>query len=127
MKKLSLLALAGAFLMLAALSAAGQQPAGKPVLRIATFTVSEPAKQEQVLKVADAAHKEYATAKGCQWVKFWYHPATGENGSVSLWDTQRDLDAFLKSAAHKAILEKVKPLSKGDFASKIYTVHEPRK
>jgi quinol monooxygenase YgiN len=80
-----------------------------------------------VLKVADSANKEYLKAKGCQWVKFWYNPATGENGSVSLWDSQADLDAFLKSDAYKAILEKVKPLSKGDFAGKVYAVHEPRK
>jgi quinol monooxygenase YgiN len=105
----------------------GEPPAGKPVLRIATFSVSGPDKQEQVLKVADSANKEYLKAKGCQWVKFWYNPATGENGSVSLWDSQADLDAFLKSDAYKAILEKVKPLSKGDFAGKVYAVHEPRK
>lgn len=121
------LALAGACSLLAMPSAFGEPPAGKAVLRIATFTVSEPGKQEQVLKVADGAHQEYAKAKGCQWVKFWYHPSTGENGSVSLWDSQADLDAFLKSDAYKTIFEKVKPLSKGDFASKVYAVHEPRK
>ena len=45
-------------------SAFGEPPAGKPVLRIATFSVSGPDKQEQVLKVADSANKEYLKAKG---------------------------------------------------------------
>jgi quinol monooxygenase YgiN len=121
------LAPASACALLAVLSAFGQPPTGKPVLRIATFTVAEPAKQDLVLKAADAADKEYAKAKGCQWVKFWYHPSTGENGSVSVWDSQADLDAFLKSDAYKAILAKVTPLSKGDFSAKVYAVHEPKK
>ena len=127
MRKTWSLAFAGACVLLAVQSAFVQPPAGKPVLRIATFTVAESGKQDEVLKVADAADKEYARAKGCQWVKFWYHASTGENGSVSLWDSQADVDAFLKSDAHKAILEKVKPLSKGDFSSKVFAVHEPRK
>lgn len=127
MRTTSFLSLALVCFTLAALSASAQQPASKPVIRFATFTVGEPGKQADVLKVADAASKEYAKAKGCQWVKFYYDAKTGENGSVSLWDSQADLDAFLKSDAHKAILAKVMPLSKLDFASKVVSVHEPRK
>jgi quinol monooxygenase YgiN len=121
------LTLVGACALLNLPLSAEEAPAGKPVVRIATFTVAGPDQQEQVLKVADGASKDYGKAKGCQWVKFWYNPSTGENGSVSLWDNQSDLEAFLKSDAYKAILEKVKPLSKGDFASKVHAVHEPRK
>jgi quinol monooxygenase YgiN len=94
-----------------------------PVLRIVKFTAA-PDQQQQLSKLRDEANKVYVGAKGCKWVKFYNDPATGERGSVSLWDSEADVKAFLQSAEYKPILEKLKPLVKGEMSSKIYIVEE---
>ena len=98
-----------------------------PVLRIVSFTAAGPDQQQQALKLTDEVNKIYLTAKGCQWVKFWSDAASGESGSVSLWDSQADAEAFMKSDAYKPIPEKLKPLIKGEMSRKIYQVYEPKK
>ena len=68
MRRTGSLVIAGVCLLLAGQSGFGEpRCGGKAVLRIATFTVADAAKQDDVLKVADAASKEYLTfvnAKG---------------------------------------------------------------
>jgi heme-degrading monooxygenase HmoA len=97
----------------------------EPVLRIVSFTAAGPDQQKELAKMAPG--KLYAEAKGCQWVKFWSDPSTGETGSVSLWDSRADMEAFLNSDAYKAIFPgKVKPLTKGDISVKVYPVFEPK-
>jgi quinol monooxygenase YgiN len=46
---------------------------------------------------------------------------------VSLWDSQADMEAVTQTDAFKALLEKVKPLTKGDFAAKSFQIHELKK
>lgn len=99
----------------------------EPVLRIVSFTAAGPDQQQQAFELADEVNKMYLAAKGCQWVKFWYDSSTGETGSVSLWDSQDDVEVFLKSDAYKPIPEKLKSLMKGEMSSKVYKVYEPKK
>jgi len=46
---------------------------------------------------------------------------------VSLWDSLADMEAVTQTKAFKALLEKLKPLTKGDFMAKTYQVHELKK
>ena len=69
----------------------------------------------------------YVAAKGFQSLKFSYDPATGQNVGVSLGDSQADMEAVAQADAFKALLEKLKPLTKGDFMAKTYQVHELKK
>jgi quinol monooxygenase YgiN len=98
-----------------------------PILRIVTFTVADPGKQEQVFQVINDVNKVFSAAKGFQWLKASYDPATGQNAGVSLWDSQAAMEVVTQSDAFKALLEKVKSLSKGDFAAKTYQVYELKK
>jgi heme-degrading monooxygenase HmoA len=96
----------------------------EPILRLVTFTVADPSKQDQAFQVASEANKLFAAAKGFQSLKFSYDPATGQNVGVSLWDSLADMEAVTQTDAFKALLEKLKPLTKGDFVAKTYQVHE---
>jgi len=98
-----------------------------PILRLVTFTVADPGKQDQAFQVVSDANKLFAAAKGFQSLKFSYDPATGQNVGVSLWDSLADMEAVTQTEAFKALLEKLKPLTKGDFMAKTYQVHELKK
>jgi len=99
----------------------------EPILRLVTFTVADPSKQDSAFQVASDANKLFVAAKGFQSLKFSYDPATGQNVGVSLWDSLTDMEAVTQTDAFKALLEKLKPLTKGDFAAKTYQVHELKK
>ena len=98
-----------------------------PILRLVTFTVADPGKQDQAFQVVSDANKLFAAAKGFQSLKFSYDPATGQNVGVSLWDSLADMEAVTQTEAFKALLEKLKPLTRGDFMAKTYQVHELKK
>ena len=101
--------------------------AAAPILRLVTFTVADPSKQDQAFEVASDANKLFVAAKGFQSLKFSYDPATGQNVGVSLWDSLADMEAVTQTEAFKALLEKLKPLTRGDFMAKTYQVHELKK
>ena len=82
-----------------------------PILRLVTFTVADPGKQDQAFQVVSDANKLFAAAKGFQSLKFSYDPATGQNVGVSLWDSLADMEAVTQTDAFKALLEKLKPLT----------------
>jgi hypothetical protein len=91
------------------------------VIRYVSFTSAGPEHDKELDKLAPA--KIYAGAKGLVWVKFFHDPSTAERGSVSLWKSKGDLDAFLNSDAYKAIFPgKVKPHVKGEVTVKVYPV-----
>jgi quinol monooxygenase YgiN len=69
----------------------------------------------------------YAGMKGLKWVKFYYDPATGERGSVTVWQDRAALDAYMNSEVRKGILVKLRPLIKQDVVSRVYVVHQPGK
>ncbi len=111
--------------LLVALSLFALPAFSEEVLRIVSLTAAGPEQQKELENIAPG--KLYASAKGCRWVKFWADHSTGENGSVSLWKSRADLDAFLNSDAYKAIFPgKVKSLTKGEPSVKIYSVFEPK-
>ena len=93
--------------------------AAEPILRIATFTVAAPDKQ-QVFQLFEDVHDLFVAVKGCRWVTLSYDPATGQNVGVSLWDSQADMEALVKTDAFNTMLGKLAPLLKGDYAAKIY-------
>jgi heme-degrading monooxygenase HmoA len=115
--------LSGAFAV--ALSLFALPASAEPVVRIVSFTAAGPSQQKELEKIAPV--KLYKAAKGCQWVKFWQDTTTLETGSVSLWDSRADMEAFAKSDAFQAVFSgKVKPLTKGDISVKVYSVVEPK-
>jgi heme-degrading monooxygenase HmoA len=99
-----------------------------PVVRIVYFTAAGAQEQQAVLKLVDGEiNKAYMGAKGFKWVKYMIDPKTLYTGSVSLWDSRADVEAFLKSDAYKGVPEKLKPLMKGSMTSAVYDVYEPKK
>ena len=79
----------------------------EPILRLVTFTVAEPSKQDQASQVVSDAYKLFAAAKGFQSLKFAYDPATGQNVGVSLWDSLAEMEAVTQTEAFRALLEPV--------------------
>ena len=105
---------------------AAQQPATGQVLRVFTSTVL-PDKREQLPKIVDDATQLLAAAKGILWFKVGSDPATGEYVVVALWNSQADIDAFVKSDARKSSIERTRPLMKGEPSIKSYHVTEAKK
>lgn len=97
------------------------------VIRISSYKAL-PGKFAEVSKVTDEEITGvYAGMRGLKWVRFYYDPATGDRGSVTLWADRSDLDAYMKSEERKGILAKLRPLIDGDVASRIYVVYESDK
>jgi len=105
---------------------AAQQPATGHVLRVSTTTML-PDKREQLPKIVDEANKLFTATKGLQWFKVGYDSATGESITVSLWNSQVDLDAFVKSDARKAYMAKASSQWQGEPVIKNYHVSEAKK
>ena len=104
---------------------AAQHPTGQ-VLRVFTTTVL-PDKRDQLPKIVDEMTKLLAATKGIHWFKVGSDPATGEIVAVGLWNSQADLDAFVKSDARKALNEKTRLLMQGEPTAKNYHVAEATK
>ena len=97
------------------------------VIRISTYKAL-PGKFEEVSRITDEEITGvYAGMRGLKWVRFYYDPATGDRGSVTLWADRADLDAYMKSEERKGILAKLRPLIEGDVTSRIYVVYESKK
>jgi quinol monooxygenase YgiN len=96
------------------------------VLRVFTTTVS-PDKRDQLPKIVEDMTKLLAATKGISWFKVGSDPATGEIGAVTLWDSQAEMEAFVKSDARKAVNEKNRPLMQGEPSAKNYQVSEAKK
>ena len=98
---------------------AAQQPVTGHVLRILT-TTALPDKRDQLPKITADITQVLAATKGIQWFKVGSDPATGEMASVTLWNSQAEVDVFLKSDARKVLNEKIRPLMQGEPSTKIY-------
>jgi quinol monooxygenase YgiN len=105
---------------------AAQQPATGQVLRVFTTTVL-PDKRDQMSKIVADITQLLTTTKSVQWFKVGSDPATGEIAAVTLWNSQAEVDAFLKSDARKALNEKNRPLMQGEPTAKSYQVSEAKK
>jgi heme-degrading monooxygenase HmoA len=117
----------GTLLAVLALGCSFAATAG-PVVRVVHFTAVSAEQQQAVMKLVDSEiNKAYSSAKGFKWVKYLLDSKTLETGSVSLWDSREDLEAFLKSDAYKGIPEKLKPFMKGPMTSTVFDVYEPKK
>ena len=102
--------------------------AADKVIRIVTLTATSADAQKQALEaVGDSVRKAYNAAKGMESVTFFDDPTSLAMGSVSVWASRADLDAYLKSPTYRAIIEKLKPFTKGSPHEKIYKVNEPKK
>ncbi len=86
-----------------------------------------PGKGAQLSRVMDndVIHK-LAGVKGMRSTKFFYNPKTGERGSVFVWQSQADWEAYSKSDLRTALVKKMKPFLKGTVTSKAYPVYEPK-
>jgi len=67
-----------------------------------------------------------ATTKSIQSFKVGSDPATGEIVSVTLWNSQATVEAFLNSDARKTLTEKIRPLMQGEPSVKIYQVADTK-
>ena len=109
-------------LFLLAIAAPAEQ-----VIRISTYKAL-PGKFEEVSRVTDEEITGvYAGMRGLKWVRFYYDPATGDRGSVTLWADRADLDRYMKSEERKGILVRLRPLIEGEVTSRIYVVYESKK
>jgi quinol monooxygenase YgiN len=106
-------------------TSAAQPPATGQVLRVVT-AMAKPDQREHISMIIDEIYQVYAAAKGMQWSTIGYDPATGEAVAVTLWDSQADADAFMKSEALKAVTEKIRPLATGNPTIKTYHVYGPK-
>ena len=102
-------------------SASAQQLA-----RIAKYTLADPAKKAQLFQVTDEINELYRNSFAFQSLKLFYDPATHECVAVSLWESRSGLQATIEADAFKGLLDKVKPLTKGDFTVKTYEVYQPK-
>jgi heme-degrading monooxygenase HmoA len=99
-----------------------------PVIRYVHFTASGAREQQTAMKLVDTEiNKAYVGAKGFKWIKYLIDEKTLETGSVSLWDSREDLEAFLKSDAYKGVPDKLKPFMKGTMSSVVFNIYEPKK
>ena len=105
---------------------AAQQPATGHVLRVLT-TTTLPDKRDQLPKVVAEIMQVLATTQGIQWFKVGSDNATEEIVSVTLWNSQAAVDAFLTSDARKTLNEKIRPLMQGEPTIKIYQVADTKK
>jgi quinol monooxygenase YgiN len=95
------------------------------VIRISSYRARF-GRNAEISKVTDAEITGmYAGMKGLKWVKFYYDPASGDRGSVTVWADRAALDAYMKSEERKGILEKLRPLIEGEVTSRIYVVYQP--
>jgi hypothetical protein len=87
-----------------------------------------PDKKVQLSQVIDdELSKKLVGVKGLEWMKFFHNPLTGERGSIFLWKSQGDWEAYLTSDLRKELIGKMKPFLRGDVSSKSYPVYEPKK
>jgi uncharacterized protein (TIGR02246 family) len=95
-------------------------------VRVVTFTSASAAAQQAAMKLVDEEiNPLYAQAKGFQWVKYFLDAKTLETGSVSLWSSAADAEAFLQSDGYKPIPGKLRPLMRGGMNSKVFATHTP--
>ena len=95
-------------------------------LRVVRFTAGSAEKQKAVTQlVDDEIDALYEQAKGFKWVKYYVDPKTLETGSVSLWESAADVEAFLQSDGYKPIPGKLKPLMKGPMIANVFELHTP--
>ena len=95
------------------------------VLRI--FSVRVGPGQEAVLEpIEDETSARYRAAQGCRSVTFFMDAAQGEYGTVSVWDSEADIQRFVASGLLAPLIARVKPLLQGPPAERIYAVYEPK-
>jgi len=86
-----------------------------------------PDKKIQLSRVIDnEVIEKLAGVKGLEWKKFFYNPATGERGSVFLWKSQADWEAYSKSDLRKELVKRLEPFLQGTVTSKSYPVYEQK-
>jgi quinol monooxygenase YgiN len=108
---------------------AGALPvSAEPLLRVVRFTAAGPEQQQAVLKLIDTEiNPAQSSAKGFKSAQYYYDPDTLVTGSVVLWNSKEDMEAYLASDYYKAIIPKLVPLLKGPIQSDNVRVHVPPK
>lgn len=111
-------------LVLASLLASAALVSAQEVIRITSYTARF-GRNAEISKVTDEEITGvYAGMKGLKFVKFYFDPASGERGSVTVWTDRAALDAYMTSEARQGILAKLKPLIEGDVTSRVYVVYQ---
>jgi len=103
-----------------------QQSGSGQLLRVFTTTMRSD-KREQLPQLVIEWSEGLAATKGVQWSKVGSDPSTGDIVAVTLWNSQVDIDAFLKSEERKTFSEKIRPLMQGEPTIKQYQVSGAKK
>ncbi len=123
----SLVVILGLIIAAAWIATSYAQESEGHILRIVTYK-AKPGKQDQLLKSSgEDVAKMYFGRPGLKWYKIYYDPSSGEIGTVTIWDRQADIDAFMKSDERKAAVKKYKPMISGDISTKVYQIYEQKK
>lgn len=100
----------------------------EPILRVVRFTAAGPEQQQAVLKLIDTEiNPAQSSAKGFKSAQYFYDPDSLVTGSVVLWNSREDMEAYLASDYYKAIIPKLVPLLKGPIQSDNVRLHAPPK
>jgi heme-degrading monooxygenase HmoA len=92
--------------------------------RLVTLTL-EPGNLTTAEKLADQAASVIRTLEGFKNVTFFGNDATGEYGSLSLWESEEDAEAVSK-VTELHIREAVSDILKKQPTVRIFKVYEPR-
>jgi len=92
--------------------------------RLFQFTI-DPAQWDAVERLADGSNEAMRTARGFQSATFYGDRETGECGSLSIWDTRENLEAFATASAPR-MKEAAAGLFKAPPQTAIAEVYEPK-
>ena len=119
--------LAGLSVLAAVVFVAAESAPAQQVARIARYTLADPAKRAELFQITDQINDLYANSFAFQGLKLFYEPKTGECVAVSVWESRAGLVATVQADAFKGLLDRVKPLTKGDFTVKTFEVYAPKR
>ncbi|MBL6927685.1 MAG: antibiotic biosynthesis monooxygenase [Rhodospirillales bacterium] len=92
--------------------------------RLFQFTI-DPAQWDAVEQLAEGSNGAMRTATGFQSATFYGDRESGECGSLSIWDTRENLEAFI-AASTPRMQEAAAGLLKGPPHTAIAEVYEPK-
>ncbi len=104
-----------------------ESASAEQIARIVRYTLADPAKKTELFQLTDEINEVYLNSFAFQGLKLFYDPATNECVAVSIWESRAGLLATVEANAFKGLLDKVKPLTKGDFTVKTLQVYVPKR
>jgi heme-degrading monooxygenase HmoA len=92
--------------------------------QLVMFTLG-PGTRSTAEKLGDKFAPTYTTAKGLKSVTFLGDDAIGEYGSLTLWESKEDVEAFSKIAGPQ-LEQALRGIVKGPPTIRLFEVYEPK-